>query len=146
MKQVITIILCGCIFTSMWAQKGTPAELIEKTCLSYIEGFYEGDAEKLKTALSPVLHKFGYWQNKGGEYGESIYMTYEGALEFAQEVKEKENFAKDDAPKNVEILDVMEQIAAVKITAWWGYDYILLSKVGDAWMIQEVLWQGPLKK
>ncbi|NNK81307.1 MAG: hypothetical protein HKO93_07400, partial [Flavobacteriales bacterium] len=53
-------------------------------------------------------------------------------------------FPDDAAPMEVEVLDVMNHIAAAKVTAWWGYDYILLSKEGDKWMIEQVLWEGPL--
>ena len=56
------------------------------------------------------------------------------------------NFAKKDAPKKIEVLDLGNSIASAKITAWWGIDYILLSKRGDKWMIEQVLWEGPLEK
>ncbi|MFT4665894.1 MAG: hypothetical protein ACI8YQ_000945 [Polaribacter sp.] len=48
--------------------------------------------------------------------------------------------------KKVEVLDVENNIASAKVTAFWGIDYMLLSKVGDKWMIEEVLWEGPLEK
>ena len=73
-------------------------------------------------------------------------MTFEGALKFAKNVKEKKNFPKKGAPKKVEVLDVLDKIAAVKITAWWGTDYVLLSKRKTGWMIEQVIWQGPLKQ
>ena len=46
----------------------------------------------------------------------------------------------------VEVLNIGKTIAAAKVTAWWGIDYILLSKRGDVWMIEQVLWEGPLEK
>ena len=73
-------------------------------------------------------------------------MTFEKALAYAKNVKEKKQFAKDDAPKKVEVLDVSNSIAAAKVTAFWGVDYILLSKRGDKWMIEQVIWEGPLEK
>jgi hypothetical protein len=133
--------------TLVIGQEISDKEKVEKACIGYIEGFYEGDKSKLEVVLKPSLHKFGYWKNKdSGDFGEPIYMTFEGALEYADEVKKKKDFAKVDAPKKVEVLDVMEHIAAAKVTAWWGYDYMLLSKEGGKWMIEEVLWQGPLTK
>ena len=56
----------------------------------------------------------------------------------------KKNFAKPDAPKKVEILDIGNSISSAKVSAWWGIDYILLAKQGDQWMIEQVLWEGPL--
>ncbi len=45
-------------------------------------------------------------------------------------------------PKQIDILDAQDQTASVKLTAWWGTDYILLSKVNNKWMITHVLWQS----
>ena len=73
-------------------------------------------------------------------------MTFRQAIKYAENVKAKNNFAKADSPKRVEVLDVLDQIAAAKVTAWWGWDYVLLSKQTDRWIIEQVLWQGPLKK
>jgi hypothetical protein len=73
-------------------------------------------------------------------------MTFRAALDYAKNVMAKKNFAKADAPKKVEVLDVMNTIAAAKVSAWWGVDYILLAKQGGKWMIEQVLWEGPPAK
>lgn len=44
--------------------------------------------------------------------------------------------------REVQILDVQTKIAAVKLRAWWGIDYLLLTKMGDKWVIEKVLWQS----
>lgn len=120
---------------------------IVKTCTNYIVGFYEGDTSKLKASLQPTLNKFGFWKNKNtGEYEQEGYMSYEKAIAYAKRVFEKKSFAKEDAPKKVEVLDIGNSIASVKVTAWWGIDYMLLSKRGDKWMKEQVLWEGPLEK
>ena len=120
---------------------------IERACLDYIEGFYEGDTTKLERSLKSTLYKFGYWKNKTtGSYEPDGQMTFRQAIDYAKRVAEKKNFAKEDSPKKVEILDVGNSIAAAKVTAWWGIDYILLSRQNDRWMIDQVLWEGPLVK
>lgn len=120
---------------------------VEKACLNYIEGFYEGDTSKLVAALKPSLYKFGYWKNKDtGKYDPDGQMTYQQAIDYAKNVMAKKNFAKADAPKKVEVLDIMNTIAAAKVTAWWGVDYILLAKQNGKWMIDQVLWEGPPTK
>ena len=122
-------------------------EKVEKACLNYIEGFYEGDTTKLVAALKPSMYKIGYWKNKNtGIYDFDGQMTYRAAMDYANNVMAKKNFAKPDAPKKVEVLDVGNSIASAKVTAWWGMDYILLSKQGDKWVIEQVLWEGPLAK
>lgn len=125
----------------------TDKEKIERACLNYLEGFYEGDTAKLIQSLKPSLYKFGYWKNqKNGQYEPDGNMTWQQALDFAKRVQEKKHFAKPDSPKKVEVFDIMNTIASAKVTAWWGMDYILLSKQGDTWMIEQVLWEGPLQK
>lgn len=122
-------------------------EKVERACLDYIEGFYEGDSAKLIQCLKPSLYKFGYWRNdKTGKYDPDGQMTFRQAIDYAKRVYEKKSFAKPDAPKKVEVLNIMNTIAAAKVTAWWGVDFILLSRQNDHWMIEQVLWEGPLQK
>ena len=144
MKKITCFLLICMIAKFSTAQE---KEKIEKACLNYLEGFYEGDTTKLISALKPSLYKFGYWKNKTtGNYDPDVQMTYREALDYAKKVREKKSFAKPDAPKKVEVLDVMNTIASAKVTAWWGVDYILLSKQDNKWIIEQVLWEGPLNK
>mgnify|MGYP003390004694 FL=1 len=62
MKKITTILLCCFILFSAKAQDSK--QKIERVCLDYIEGFYEGDTSKLIGCLNPALFKFGYWQDK----------------------------------------------------------------------------------
>lgn len=120
---------------------------VKKACTNYLEGFYEGDTLKLKASLQPKLNKFGFWKNKDTQtYNQVGHMSFEQALAFAKDVKENMKFPDEGAPKEVTILDIGDTIAAAKVRAWWGIDYILLSKRVDQWMIEQVLWEGPLKK
>ena len=145
MKQIIsTVSLCLAI-TFASAQEARAK--VEAACLDYIEGFYEGDTSKLIRSIKPTLYKSGYWKNKNtGRYEPDGQMTFQQAIDYAKRVMANKNFAKAGAPKKVEVLDIMNSIAAAKVTAWWGVDYILLSKQDDKWMIEQVLWEGPLEK
>jgi len=145
MKRSITILLCVLAFNLSQGQTNDKAG-VEKACMNYLEGFYEGDTAKLKESLQPSLNKFGFWKNKDGNYDQQDYMSFEKALAYAKNVKEKKQFAKPDAPKVVEVLGIGNSIASAKVTAWWGIDFILLSKRGDKWMIEQVIWEGPLEK
>ena len=146
MKTIVTFLFAILFLSPAYAQ-GNDESLIERAALNYIEGFYEGDTLKLHQSLKPDLLKYGYFKSRQtGEYGDEIYMTFQGAKDYARSVKESGNHPSDDAPKEVEILDMMNHIAAVKITAWWGVDYLLLSKEEDKWMIGQVIWEGPLER
>ena len=145
MKQTVTIFFLLLCTNQVIAQSSK--EDVSKACLNYIEGFYEGDTVKLAKCLMPSLFKFGYWKDKtSGKYNSDGNMTYRQAMDYAKKVFEKKHFAKADAPRKVEVLDIQHTIASAKVTAWWGIDYILLSKQNDTWMIEQVLWEGPLQK
>lgn len=144
MKKIIIVLLVS--FTVYTAKAQDAKQHVERACLDYIEGFYEGDTSKLIRCLNPSLYKFGYWQDKAtGKYAPDGNMTWRQAIDYAKRVYEKKNFAKANAPKKVEVLDILNTIAVAKVTAWWGYDYILLAKQNDKWMIDQVIWEGPLK-
>lgn len=143
MKKLLTLITFCCVFTFSQAQE----DEVKLACMNYIEGFYEGDANKLKSCLQPTLNKFGFWKDKeSGDYNQVDHMSFDQALAYAEKVKANKRFAKPDDPKIVEVLNVGNSIAAAKVKAKWGIDYILLSKRGDKWMIEQVLWEGPLEK
>lgn len=141
MKKLIFFFV---LFIAVKISSAQDKQQVEKACLNYIEGFYEGDTIKLIAAFKPSMYKIGYWKNKNtGVYDFEGQMTYRQALDYAKHVKEKKNFAKADAPKKVEVLDVGNTIASAKVTASWGIDYILLSKQNGKWLIEQVLWEGP---
>ena len=128
MKKALIILLSLFISAITFAQSNLDEQLVEKACLDYIEGFYEGDTTKIKNSVKPTLYKFGYWKNKQtGNYEGDGHMTFQQAINYAKEVFEKKNYVSEKAPKKVEILDIINHIASAKITAWWGVDYILLS-------------------
>lgn len=145
MKKIFTLALFIIAIQLTQAQTSNK-EGIEKACLNYIEGFYEGDTTKLQSSLQPSLNKFGFWKKKeANSYRQVPHMSFEQALDYAKNVLEKKEFPKPDAPKKIDVLDIGNSIAAAKVTAWWGIDYILLSKREDKWMIEQVIWEGPLE-
>ena len=129
----------------VFAQEQAEQDLVRHACLNYIDGFYQGDTSKVKMSTRMTLYKNGYWKSqKTGQY-DLHSMTYERAIIYANDLLEKKTFPTNDAPKKVEIFDIQEHIASAKITAWWGVDYLLLSKEEGVWKIEQVLWQGPLQ-
>lgn len=119
---------------------------VRQAVLDYVEGFYEGDSTKLARAIRPEFYKYGfYWGRDSSKYlGEQ--MTYPEVFSYARGVREKKRFAPATAPKDIAILDVADQTASAKLTAFWGIDYLLLARFGGRWMISHVLWQTPPPK
>ncbi len=116
---------------------------VERAALDYLEGFYEGDVEKIRRGVHPDVVKYGFFLPRGSaEYGGEP-MSFEQMLEYARGVLEAERFPPPSAPKEVRILDVMDQTAAVVVTAWWGSDYMHLARYDGEWKVIHVLWQTP---
>lgn len=118
-------------------------EGVRRAALDYLEGFYEGDTAKLARSIRPDVHKLGFERPRtGGAYTEDR-MSWAQFLSYANGVKASGRMAPATAPKEVQILDVLDQTAAAKVTAWWGVDYLLMAKFNGKWMITQVLWQSP---
>ncbi len=129
----------GAVFTS----SAQDEQGIERAALDYIEGFYYGDTTKIIRSIHPDLSKDGYKLLDAETNSYKTYnMTFEKAVNFARDVLIEPKYgAPEGAPKTIEILDAQDKIACVKITVYWGIDYLLLVKYGDKWMISKVLWQ-----
>jgi len=137
-KSVLTFLLLFCFYMHSHGQDKTK---IERAALDYIEGFYVGDTTKIKRSIHKDLSKIGYGRRSKG-YKEHI-MTYEKALNFSREVANNPRYAAPKgAIKKIEILDAQDKIACVKLTVYWGIDYLLMVKHADKWMITKVVWQA----
>ena len=119
-------------------------EGVRRAVLDYVEGFYEGDSTKLLRSVSPAVRKSGYYRaHRDSAYRESVMSFPEGFMRYARGVKEGRTRTPANAPKEVQLLDVLDQTASAKLTAWWGVDYLLLGRHDGRWMITHVLWQSP---
>ncbi len=146
MKPYVFLLAISLQTTISYSQT-TEKDLVSKACMNYLDGFYNGDTLKLKESVAPTLYKFGYLKNEtSNNYEDQGRMTYEQAMTYSKNVLRTKRFVSEKAPKKVVVLDIMNNIASAKVTAWWGTDYMLLSKKGDEWMIEQVLWEGPLQK
>ena len=117
---------------------------VRAAVLDYVEGFYTGDSTRLVRSVRPEVYKYGFsWRRDDGAYRGS-QMTWAGFHRYANDVKARGGRgAPPDAPKKIELFDVLDQTASAKLTAWWGIDYLLLARYEGKWMITHVLWQSP---
>ncbi|WP_435625800.1 nuclear transport factor 2 family protein [Flagellimonas sp.] len=139
MKKIVLIFLFLFCFTSN--SYSQDREKIERAALDYIEGFYEGDTAKIKRSIHPNLSKLGYGSKSNGS--KEHIMSYDKAIGFATDVANNPKWAAPkDAVQKIEIMDAQDKIACVKLTLYWGIDYLLMAKYDDKWMISKVLWQS----
>lgn len=114
---------------------------VERAVLDYVEGVYEVRPELIERSVHPELKKFGFARRSREDDWRVIPMTYEQLVELAGSYY-KDAGPPPDAPKRVEILDVLNQTASAKLTASWGVDYFHLAKYEGKWKIVHVLWQS----
>jgi Putative lumazine-binding len=118
---------------------------IKQTALDYIEGWYEGNAERMERALHPELAKRIVRSNPEGR----SRLDQMSAMSLVQGTKRgggKET-PKEKQQKDVTILDVYENAASVKVVASDWIDYLHIAKYNRQWVIVNVLWElKPQKK
>lgn len=129
--------------TDVGAAQAPDEEGVRRAALDYIEGFYEGDPDKLRRGLHPEMVKYGYYRAEPGAAYEGMAMSFAEAIAFAERVRSQGSQPGPDAPKEVILLDVQDQTAAAKIVAWWGTDYLHLARIDGEWKILHVIWQSP---
>ena len=112
---------------------------VERAVLDYVEGIYEVKPELIERGVHPRLAKIGYARRAGETYVESE-MSYEQLVRLAGAYN-AEGRIPADAPKTIQVLDVLDQTASAKLTAFWGIDYMHLAKFDGQWKIIQVLWQ-----
>lgn len=125
----------------------SPQEDVSNAVKDYVDAFYYGDTAKIHQSISPDVVKYGYYIPKGKTVYEGEPMSFQEMINYAADVKKRGvNPNVEKFPKKIEVLDVQDQTANAKLTAWWGTDYLLLARLQGRWMITHVLWQSPPPK
>ena len=115
---------------------------VERAVLDYVEAVEQAKPELIERSVHTELAKFGFHRKDPGAEFRVIPMTYESLVELAANFK-KEGYVPDNPTHSVEIFEVLDQTASVKLTAFWGIDYMHLAKYDGKWKIVQVLWQSP---
>ena len=139
------VIFVASISSNVSAQSATDAAAIKQTALDYIEGWYEGNAERMERAVHPELAKRIVQTNAQGR----SRLDQMSAMTLVMGTRR--GGGKDTPPekqqKDVTILDVYENAASVKVVASEWVDYLHMAKFGGRWVIVNVLWElKPQKK
>ena len=119
-------------------------EAIKRTALNYAEGWYEGNAEKMESALHPDLAKRIVRTNPQGQSG----LGQMSALSLIQGTRggSGKQTPKEEQLKDLTILDVMGGAATVKLEMREWVDFMHIGKFNGKWVIINVLWEMKPKK
>ncbi len=140
---VVTIVACGSA-QAQTAVSDADKAAIKQTALDYLEGWYEGNAERMERALHPELAKRIVRTNPQGQ-SRLDQMSAMTLVQFTRRGGGKTT-APDKQQKDIVILDVFENAASVKAVAADWIDYLHVAKSNGKWVIVNVLWELKPKK
>ena len=149
MKPVFSLAISAAVamlfVVSAQAQSADDAAAIKQTALDYVEGWYEGNAERMERAVHPELAKRIVRTSPEGR----SRLDQMGSMTLVQGTRRgggKET-PKEKQQKDVVILDVFGNTASVKAVMSDWIDYMHMAKFNGRWVIVNVLWEmKPVKK
>jgi hypothetical protein len=124
------------------ARPATDEERVRQVALDYVEALYEVKPERIERSVHPNLVKYGFWRKDEATPYKGMAMTKAQLVELAKKWNAKGDQADAGSVKKVEILDLMDQTAVVKVTAVWGVDHMQLAVIDGTWQILHILWQS----
>lgn len=116
----------------MMKENSIDAKEILSVSKDYIEGWYEGNKERMENALHPDMVKRRFRDGVLGELSTEQMVT-------GTEYGGGKDVSKDKYIIEIEILDISKNIASV-VTKSEYIDYLHLAKVNNKWQIINVLW------
>jgi hypothetical protein len=121
-------------------QSAADSAAIRAAALDYIEGWYEGSADRMERALHPELAK--RIVNTNPRNGRNV-LGQQSAMTLVQSTRSgggKETPAAEQR-KDVRILDIFGNTASVRIDASTWVDYLHVARWNGRWVIVNVLWE-----
>jgi hypothetical protein len=122
------------------AQSPADQAAIKQAALDYIEGWYEGNAERMERALHPDLAKRIVRTDPKSGRSRLDQMSALGLIQGVRAGYGKST-PKEKQQRDVTILDVYENAASVKVVASDWIDYLHVAKFNGRWVIVNVLWE-----
>lgn len=144
-RSVGLLIYIFTVFTfSVFGQAEADREAIRRTALDYAEGWYEGNADKMESSLSPDLAKRIARTNDKNQT-RLDQMTAMSLVQGARGGSGRRTPAAEQQ-KDVTVLDVFGGAATVKLEMRDWIDYMHIARINGKWMIVNVLWETKPKK
>jgi hypothetical protein len=113
---------------------------IKQAALDYIEGWYEGNADRMERSVHPELAKRIVLTDPKTGRNRLDQMS---AMTLVQTTRKAygRQVPPDKQQKDVTILDIFGNTASVKIVAADWIDYLHVAKFNGRWVIVNVLWE-----
>jgi hypothetical protein len=122
------------------AQTAADSAAIRQAALDYIEGWYEGNAERMERAVHPDLAK--RIVNVNPQNGRPS-LGHQSAMTLVANARARGPNATpaNERRKDVRLLDVFGNTASVRVDASSWVDYLHVAKWNGRWVIVNVLWE-----
>ena len=145
-ESMIAVVVFGALLMSANGQAGeseprqSDREAITETALDYCQGWYAGDADRMERSLHPDLAKRVRWAKPDYPKGRIQHMS---AMHLVQSTRRGggTDVPADTRRTDVEILDIYGSAASVRLDMHDWIDYLHMSKIGERWLIVNVLWE-----
>jgi hypothetical protein len=137
--SIISIVFCVTGVNAQTSVSDADRQAITQTALDYVEGWYEGNPERMERALHPDLAKRVVFSDEKGR----SRLDQMSAMGLVQGVKRGggKDTPKEKQQKDITILDVFQNTASVKTVMSGWIDYMHMAKVNGRWVIVNVLWE-----
>ena len=122
------------------AQTAADSSAIRATALDYVEGWYEGNPERMGRALHPELVKRIVVSDTATKRSVLQDMGASALVNGTRHGWGKET-PRNRQQKDVTILDIFRNAASVKAVMADWIDYLQIAKVDGRWVIVNVLWE-----
>ena len=135
--KAIPVLIAALLPAGALAQTAADSAAIEATAHNYIDGYYEGNAERMERALHVDLAK-RIVSSRGGK-DEVQHMTASQLIRITG-MGGGSSTPESQRRNDMRILDIFGNAAVVRIDASDWVDYLQVAKVDDKWVIINVLW------
>jgi hypothetical protein len=140
----VYLVLSSLVATVAHGQSSADSAAIRATALDYVEGWYEGNAERMARALHPELVKrivvrdtaTGRTMVQGMGASVLVNSTRHGYGKETPKARQQ---------KDVTVLDIFGNAASAKAVMADWIDYMQIAKVDGRWVIINVLWERKSK-
>ena len=136
--KTATILLVFLAAAPLSAQSAADSAAIVATAHDYIDGFYEGNPERMERALSPDLAKRIVRVRDGQSMVNN--MTKEQLVAITQR-RVGNPTPEAERRSDVVITNIFGNAATARIDATTWVDFVQLGKVDGRWVIINVLWE-----
>ena len=121
-------------------QYANDLEGIRQAALDYAQGWYEGDAQRMRRCLHPELAKRAILRDPQTGEERFHHIGQQRMVEKTEQGGGSEDVPADKRTYDVMILDVCGDIASARADTTEYVDYLHLARSQDKWLIVNVLY------